>query len=320
MASRTDRIGECRISNQGYKMEVVEYINANNMIVRFDDGSTKKVAWKEFNKGSIEHPNHIEHGYKKDLRLGEENINNQGCHMKIIQYNSANDILIQFDNDPTHIDRSAYQRFKNGNAQNPFYPTVYGIGITGNEAPRMNGKDKLKEYRAWVRIIERCVKGASSPKCLTYEDCSVSEDFLYYPNFYNWIINQENYEVWKTTENFAVDKDIICKGNKIYCPDKCCLVPNNINNLIKPASARRGNCVIGVFLDNKNRYVAQCWNGLESRNVFLGKYDKEYDAFLAYKDYKEKLIKKTADLEYSKGTISTACREALHNYIVEITD
>ena len=46
---------------------------------------------------------------------------------------------------------------------------------------------------------------------------------------YNWIIKEPNYEKWKIENRWAVDKDIIVKGNKIYSPDTCCLVPNYIN-------------------------------------------------------------------------------------------
>ena len=240
--------------------------------------------------------------------------------MKIIKYNHANDIVVQFDDNPKHTVNSSYRHFKNGVTQNPFYPSVFGVGIKGNECPCMNGNEKLKEYRVWEGIIERCTKDALEEKSKTYEDCKVGDDFIYYTNFYKWITSQENYEVWKNTPNFAVDKDILCKGNKIYTADKCCLVPNRINNLIKNNSKRRGNCLIGVYLNNNGEYVSQCWNGLLQKNICLGNYSNEIDAYLAYKEYKEKLIKKTADIEYENGIISKQCRDALYKYEVEITD
>ena len=36
--------------------------------------------------------------------------------------------------------------------------------------------------------------------------------------------------------------------------------------------------------------------------------------------YKEQLIKETAEIEYKNGVITQACRDALFNYEVEITD
>lgn len=37
---------------------------------------------------------------KKEIdRLGEERINYQGCLMKIVEYNSANDMVVEFQDD-----------------------------------------------------------------------------------------------------------------------------------------------------------------------------------------------------------------------------
>ena len=317
-----DRIGQTRINKQGLKMEVIDYKTAHEMYAKFDDGTIVKCMWKEFDNGSLNNPNCKDKGYGifRDDRLGEEGINNQGCKMKIIKYNNANDIIIQFDDNPNHTIKSYYTHFKNGIAKNPFYPSVYGVGIIGNEAPCMNGNEKLKEYRCWVRMIERCYEKIKKPGDKTYKDCWVCDEFFYYPNFYNWIRSEENYEVWRDSYNFALDKDILCKGNKIYEPDKCCLVPNRINNLIKPNSSRRGECVIGVFKTPNGKYMAQCWNALLQKNINLGRYESEIEAFNQYKQYKENLIKETADIEYNNGIISKKCRDALYKYKVEITD
>lgn len=316
------RQGQTRINHQGLKMTVVDYVDSHHVYVGFEDKTIVKAEWREFNRGSTINPNYKNNSieYTRHNRLGEEKINNQGCVMKIVEYNNANDITIQFDNNPEHTIKSYYLHFKNGIAHNPFHPSVYGIGITGTECPCMDGNVKLKEYRAWVDMLKRCTKGFYRNKNMAYEDCEVGEEFLYYPNYYKWITSQENYEVWKNTPNFAVDKDIIVKGNKIYAPDKCCLVPNRINNLIKPNKKRRGECVIGVFKKPNGKFVAQCWDGLLQKNIFLGNYENEMDGFIAYKKYKEQLIKETAEIEYKNGVITQACRDALFNYEVEITD
>ena len=43
-------------------------------------------------------------------------------------------------------------------------------------------------------------------------------------------------------------------------------------------------------------------------------------AFLAYKKYKEEIIKMTAKEEFQKGNISTECYKYMMNYEVEIDD
>jgi len=324
---KDQRIGEQRINKNGLKMVVIDYINSHNIIVQFDDGTTVKTEWREFNCGVTQNPNSLNYYTNrkpKIQRVGEENINNQGSLMKIIAYNGANDIIVQFDNNPSHIKKTFYRHFKLGITQNPYLPSVYGVGITGQEAPCMDGSTKLKEYRTWTKMIERCYdkKNQTKSKNITYIDCIVSDDFLYYPNFYNWIICEENYEIWKNTANFAIDKDIIQKGNKVYSPEKCCLVPNSINNLIQNDAKRRGKYAIGVTEDphHSNLLIAQCWNGLLQKNIHLGTFNNELDAFMVYKEYKEKLIKQTADEAYGNKLISKKCWEALYNYTIDITD
>lgn len=319
---KKERIGVTNVNNQGLIMKVIDYKNTHHVSILFEDGSIVNTEWRSFENGTVRNLNYpiTRNKGKKTNRKGEENINHQGCVMRIIQYNNANDLMVQFDDNSDHISKCSYKNFKIGKVDNPFIPSVFNVGIIGNEAPCMDGNKKIKEYCCWIGMLKRCYEEVKSIKNITYEDCWVDDEFLYYPNFYKWIRTQDNYKVWRDTPNFALDKDILCKGNKIYAPDKCCLVPNRINNLIKLGDGNRGKYVIGVTKNLYGQYVAQCWNGLEKKNKCLGTYNNEYDAFLAYKHYKEKLIKETAEIEYKNGIITKACRDALFNYEVEITD
>lgn len=319
-----ERMYQTRVNNQGLTMKIIKYIEANEIYVQFDDGEIVKTAWREFDKGGVNNPNCKDkgQGYKKDFRIGEIKLNNQGCKMEIVQYNNANSVFVKFNDNTNQVVETTYQSFKNGKTKNPYIPSVYNVGITGVDAPCMDGKKKIKEYRCWVQMIERCYSNNeyTRKKDSTYNNCYVSDEFLYYPNFYNWITHQGNYEAWKYTDNFALDKDILCKGNKIYAADKCCLVPNRINNLIQKNKSRRGEYLIGVYKNDHNQYVAQCWNGIIGKNIILGKFNDEYEAFLAYKKYKEDLIKQSAELEYKNGVITKECRDALLKYKIEISD
>lgn len=117
----------------------------------------------------------------------------------------------------------------------------------------------------------------------------------------------------------AIDKDILIKGNKIYSPETCCLVPVNVNNLFVKHDSLRGDYPIGVFLEN-DKYVAKCTNSIVGKSIRIGLYDTVEEAFNAYKKYKENLIKEIADIEYNNGTITKKCRDAMYLYKVEIND
>ena len=137
--------------------------------------------------------------------------------------------------------------------------------------------------------------------------------------FYDWIHTQDNYSVIKNDPTFAIDKDILYKGNKLYSPSKCCLVPQRVNNLLLKSNAIRGNLPIGVHFHQVNgTYIAQC--GGHGNGRYLGSYDTPIEAFNAYKKDKEREIKEIARIEYDKGTITKQCYDALMQYEVEITD
>lgn len=114
---------------------------------------------------------------------------------------------------------------------------------------------------------------------------------------------------------------MLYKNNKIYSPDTCLLVPNNINCLILKCNSRRGKYPIGVYLDTTvDLYRAQCENPKYSRQITVGYFEDPESAFQAYKIYKEKLIKQIATEEYQNGNITKRCYNAMMNYEVEITD
>ena len=56
-----------------------------------------------------------------------------------------------------------------------------------------------------------------------------------------------------------LDKDILIKGNKIYSPQTCCFVPENLNSLITKNDSIRNNLPIGVSWDKKkNKFISTC--------------------------------------------------------------
>lgn len=89
--------------------------------------------------------------------------------------------------------------------------------------------------------------------------------------------------------------------------------------LVKRDSAR-GEWLIGVSFDKtNNKFLAVCSMG--SRKLkHIGRYLTENEAFIAYKNYKEQIIKSTSLLSYELGEINEKVRDALLSYSVEISD
>ena len=115
-------------------------------------------------------------------------------------------------------------------------------------------------------------------------------------------------------------KDIIVKGNKIYSPDVCCLIPQNVNCLFLKREAERGDYPIGVRYRDGYGFLASCHNPFTNKKEEIGYYSTPEKAFVAYKDYKENLIKQVAQIEYDANNITEQCYQAMMNYEVEIDD
>lgn len=141
-----------------------------------------------------------------------------------------------------------------------------------------------------------------------------------YESFCDWLHSQSNFDKWKNGSRWALDKDILNKGNKIYSPENCCLIPQNVNCLFLKREAERGKYPIGVRYTN-NGFIAVCRNPFLDKSEELGSYYTPENAFyFGYKPYKEKIIKQVAQVEYDKGNITEKCYEAMMKYEVEITD
>ena len=260
---------------------------------------------------------------KKECRIGVEKYNNQGCLMKCVEYYSGKNIVIEFQDDYKYKINSSWKDFNNGEVRNPFYPSVYNVGIVGDMKISID-KKPIKEYDAWRGILERCYDEKYKEKYPTYKDVLVCDEWLYYPNFYEWLHKQENFDKWYNGKRWNVDKDILIKGNKIYSPDTCCLVPQNVNKLFIKRGILRGSLYVGVTYDkNKQKYMARVsmYKDNKKYRKHCGYYNTPEEAFyLGYKPTKEIYIKQVAQEEYSKGNITKKCYDAMMNYEVEITD
>ncbi len=255
---------------------------------------------------------------KKPLvkRIGEVGYNNLGSKMTIIDYFNKNNIIVQFEDG--YITQARYSNFKRHHVGNPYDKSVCGVGYLGEGTYKavINRKRTLF-YMMWGSMLLRCYDRTSQKNYSSYKDCSVCEEWKNYQNFAKWC--EENFY---QLENFKMqlDKDILMKNNKMYSPETCIFVPQFINSLFTKTDINRGKYPIGVY-EIKNvkilKYGAQCNNG-KKKQIRLGAFSTPEEAFYAYKEYKENLIKQIAD-QY-KNQIPQKLYDALYRYEVEITD
>lgn len=268
----------------------------------------------------------------KEKYIGMTNKNNQGCTMTIVDYINYHDVIVEFDDERKTRKHCHIKDFKKGQVKNPFSKSIYGIGITGDKYPTRINKKQTKEYTAWKDMLKRCYDEKYKIKRPTYKNVTCCKEWLYYPNFYEWLHSQNNFNKWFNNNKFALDKDIIKKNNQIYSQDRCCLVPQNVNLLFVKNNAARGSLPIGVrkynskyraelsAKTNKGKNEPSIKTNKGKKMIHLGTYDTPEEAFNAYKEAKEKCIRQVAEEEFSQGNITKECYNAMMNYEVEITD
>lgn len=183
---------------------------------------------------------------------------------------------------------------------------IYGCGINDIYNATIH---KNKPYYIWRCVLRRCYDVDTLKKHPTYLGCKVSNEWLNFSSFLRWF--DEHY-----VEGYHLDKDILVKGNKVYSPETCCFVPQEINKLFTTRRLCRGKYLVGVVKFKNGKYHSAL--SINKKITHLGCFKTEMDAFFAYKKAKEDYIKSVA---YKwKDMLESRVYEALLNYKVEITD
>ena len=256
---------------------------------------------------------------RKIDRIGEERVNNFGSKMIIKEYRGAKDIDVHFPEYKWTAKHVQYDNFKKGSIKCPYEPRIYGVGYIGEGKYKAfeNGKH-TDEYNIWYDVLMRCYDPRCQERYPTYKGCEIENYLLNFQHMGEWI-DRNYYEV--PGEQMHLDKDILCKGNKIYSRETCIFVPQKINSLFVKSDKSRGKDPIGVTELPSGNYVAQCCDG-NGKIINLGTYSNKEEAFQVYKEHKEKNIKETID-SY-KGKIPepfySRLKTAMYNYKVEIDD
>lgn len=234
-------------------------------------------------------------------RTGEKFLTNEGYEIEIVEYINFNNCTIKFL-DGNVVKKVSLDSIKKGNVSNKNHKSLFGIGCVGYGKYKTTENKKLhKIYQTWGNLLSRCYTDKDWP---FYKDVTVCNEWHNYQNFAKWY--EEN---WKNyMQGWHLDKDILVKGNKIYSPETCCFVPQEVNTiLLKPV--KNNNIPTGIS-KRGDRFIAQLnKNGVK---VHLGVFSDMEEAFNFYKKAKEAHIKEVADKW--KDKIDSRVYEALIHY------
>ena len=232
---------------------------------------------------------------------------------KILKYNDATDVKIQFLN--TGFETVArLNHIRKGEVKDPYLPSVFDVGMLGTKYPSRVKGVLTKEYALWKHMLQRCYSDSYKKKNQTYKDCKCSENFKSYEYFYEWCHKQVGF----SNQDWQLDKDLLFKGNKVYSENTCVFIPSEINLALIKCDKIRGKQPIGVHYHKRDKaFMAKvCKN--KKGSEYLGLFKTEIEAFNAYKQAKEYFVKELANKW--KSQIDIRAYNALMNYTVEITD
>jgi len=190
---------------------------------------------------------------------------------------------------------------------------VYGVGINDWVGDISVGGKKIKEYKLWASMLERCFDEKYKQKKPTYEGVTCSKEWLSMTKFIEDVSQMKGFGL----SGWQLDKDILQKGNKLYSKDNCCFVPSEINNLLIKCDNSRGEYPIGVYFHKATgKFVAQL--AINGKQKHLGLFNTPEEAFQVYKLAKEAYIKVVA--QKWQHLLDERVFQALMTYEVSIDD
>ncbi len=123
-------------------------------------------------------------------------------------------------------------------------------------------------------MLKRCYSETYHKQKPSYIDCYVCDEWLKLSNFKSWMQKQD----W---EGKQLDKDILVEGNKVYSPETCVFVSNEVNQFIVDGNPN-GKLLKGVmWRADKGKYLAQVGRK-KGNSGYIGLFNTEQAAHDAY--------------------------------------
>lgn len=290
-------------------IEVIEYVNSLNVIVRFQDGVETKTTSSDIREGCVAHP-------MSDLHIGQKFKTNSGWVGEIFDYKSCYEVGVKWQDGNSEYHEAAH--IKSGGIKPPYQPSVvdvgyFGIGRFSNGLKKGAEKAPNKIYAYWVRMIGRCYNPSEIIKNSgrRYIFVDIHKDWFCFQNFAEWAIIQPNWNL-----GLELDKDLLGNGFE-YSPEYCTFLPSEVNIfLAENWSKDHHNLPIGVQYikprtkNSKVGYVSRCHT--DKGREYLGYFDDPMEAYFAYKKAKEAYARVLA--EKFKPAMTRRAYEALNEY------
>lgn len=198
---------------------------------------------------------------RSDIVVGQIYENPQGEKFEVVREMDNASFLVKFiaTNNFQIVYASAFNLTKiKDYSQRPIFGIGYAIGSEQNPVILSNGLGD-HSHKLWYGMMLRCYKDGGVK---SYKDASVCGEWHNYMNFRTWYFQNCDIE---HAGYFALDKDLFGNGKKMYSPETCCFLPNEINSTIKGLKRYDENNIT----DTSAKVVYHLSLQLEKYNDFL---------------------------------------------------
>lgn len=158
---------------------------------------------------------------------------------------------------------------------------MFGVGINDLNYPI---KDCVF-YRTWKNMLKRCYCESYKKNKPSYQNCSVSEEWLRASVFKEWM-EQQDYK------GKCLDKDLL-GDSKVYSKETCMFVSEQVNKFLV-AQESKGELPLGVSADKGGKFRVQC-KDLSGKTKYLGLFDCPDKGHIKYIEFKRELIPQLVD-------------------------
>lgn len=319
------KVGDIVTTNKHGDVEVVEFNSATDVVVRFKNcGSQKTTNSSCLKLGTLRPDNFF------DSRIGQKVLTNSGWKGEVVAWHTAYNVEVLWQDGGKTSE--VWNDIVIGAIKPLNQPSVAGVGYFGEgrfvpnsyvDVP--DGKEAVDShiYNYWHRMIARCYSEAeqSRPSTKAYIGCTVAKEWHNFQNFAEWASEQRN--CGKLEDNgrlYHIDKDIIAPGNRVYGPDTCVFVPNEVNTFFcKTDIGNTGypgvNYIKPPKPNSKEGYIARCFTPGGDRE-YLGYYNTPQEAYKKYVVAKEAGAKRLS--QRWEGKLDDRVIEALMNFKVAV--
>lgn len=206
------------------KLEVINYINSGNVLVRFvETGSEKKATMGNIRSGRVRDDS--KPMYKPKYKKGDLVKTKIYGYVEVVEFISSREIVVKFV-DTGNVTKTRGSSLQGGYLKDREKPEIAGVGFIGYGDYKSNG-EHVEAYNHWTNMLRRCY----DPKCDSYpvygeKGVAVDSNWHNYQLFAKWFFANRP----KDLNVVYLDKDINSSDRKIYSENTCLLVSASENN------------------------------------------------------------------------------------------